>query len=193
MAEVINCIKECKEPTPMMQQYIDVKQSYPDTVLMYRLGDFFEMFFEDAVTVSRELELTLTARDCGSGMRAAMCGVPFHKADLYVGKLVELGHKVAICEQTEDPAKAQGLVKREIGRIVTPGTVTDGSLLNDSRNNYLAALCPSEDGFAAGFADISTGQVFATRLLGKDAMVLLKNELGVYTPKEILLPAEWTA
>ena len=191
MAEVIRCMKDCKEPTPMMQQYIDVKANYPDTVLLYRLGDFFEMFFEDAVTVSRELELTLTARDCGNGMRAAMCGVPFHKADLYVGKLVERGHKVAICEQTEDPSKAQGLVKRDIVRVVTPGTVTDGSLLNDRRNNYLAALCRDGDGWAVGFADISTGQVFVTKIQGKDAAALLRNELGVYTPKEVLVPEGW--
>ncbi|MBO7169545.1 MAG: DNA mismatch repair protein MutS, partial [Clostridia bacterium] len=100
--------------TPMMQQYLDVKAEYQGYILMYRLGDFFECFFEDAVVVSREVELTLTARDCGEGRRAAMCGVPFHKADLYIGKLVEKGYKVAVCEQTEDPAAAQGLVRREV-------------------------------------------------------------------------------
>ena len=187
MANEIRRMCDCENPTPMMQQYMDVKANYPDTVLMYRLGDFFEMFFEDAVTVSSELELTLTGRECGEGRRAAMCGVPFHKADLYVGKLVERGHKVAICEQTEDPAAAQGLVRREIVRVVTPGTVTDGALLNDRKNNYIAALRPVDGGIAMAFADISTGQVYATVAMGEDSPAALANELGVYQPKEVLL------
>ena len=132
---VIERIDELIAPSPMMAQYVAVKKEYADFVLLYRLGDFYEMFFEDAVTVSRELELTLTGRDCGDGKRAAMCGVPFHKVDLYIGRLVECGFKVAVCEQTEDPATAKGLVTREVVRVVTPGTVTDSALLSDSCNN----------------------------------------------------------
>ena len=140
MADVIERRKELKTVTPMMKQYLEVKEEYDEYILMYRLGDFYECFFDDALIASRELELTLTARDCGDGKRAAMCGVPFHKADVYIGKLVEKGYKVAICEQTEDPKLAVGLVKREVTRVVTPGTVTDGSLLSEGKNNFLASL-----------------------------------------------------
>ena len=140
MSEVLSSRAELTTVTPMMQQYLEVKNQYDDYILMYRLGDFFECFFEDAVTVSRTLELTLTARDCGGGKRAAMCGVPFHKADVYIGRLVEQGFKVAVCEQVENPAEAEGIVRREVVRVVTPGTVTDDSCLTDRRNNYLAAL-----------------------------------------------------
>lgn len=177
---------DLQNPTPMMAQYLEIKRQYPDFILLYRLGDFFEMFFEDAVTVSRELELTLTGRDCGDGNRAAMCGVPFHKSDLYIGKLVELGHKVAVCEQTEDPANAKGLVRREIVRVVTPGTITDGSLLQEQRNNYLAAVCRASHGDGIAFADISTGQVSATYLTGADREARLLDELGTYAPRELL-------
>lgn len=186
MSIVLERRSDLTDPTPMMQQYLDVKEQYADYILMYRLGDFFECFFEDAVTVSRELELTLTGRDCGEGRRAAMCGVPFHKADLYIGKLIERGHKVAVCEQTEDPAQAEGLVKREVIRVVTPGTVTDGTLLNDSRNNYLGALCYAATGVGLAFADISTGQVLTTFIGGDNVNVRLKNELGTYLPREVL-------
>ncbi len=177
---------ELQNPSPMMAQYLEIKKKYPDFILLYRLGDFFEMFFEDAVTVSRELELTLTGRDCGDGYRAAMCGVPFHKSDLYIGKLVEIGHKVAVCEQTEDPASAKGLVRREIVRVVTPGTITDGSLLQENRNNYLAAVCRASHGDGIAFADVSTGQVSATYLTGADRESRLLDELGTYAPRELL-------
>ena len=125
MAEVLNSRSELKTATPMMKQYLEIKEQYEGYILMYRLGDFYECFFEDAVLASRELELTLTSRDCGDGKRAAMCGVPFHKSDLYVGKLVEKGIKVAICEQVSDPKLSEGLVKRDVIRVVTPGTITD--------------------------------------------------------------------
>ena len=115
--------------TPMMEQYMEVKNQYKDYLLFYRLGDFYEMFFDDAITASRELELTLTGRDCGEEERAPMCGVPFHAADVYIGKLIEKGYKVAVCEQMEDPALAKGLVKREVIRVVTPGTVIESALL----------------------------------------------------------------
>ncbi len=187
MSEVIKSRKDLETVTPMMQQYLDVKAGYEDYILMYRLGDFFECFYEDAVTASRVLELTLTGRDCGNGKRAAMCGVPFHKADLYIGKLVERGYKVAVCEQTEDPSAAQGLVRREVVRVVTPGTVTDGSLLADKKNNYLAALAFGKEGVGVAFADVSTGQVFVTRLYGEDVEGRLLNELSAYAPREVLL------
>ena len=189
MAEVIVLEKrsELTNATPMMKQYLEVKAQYEDYILMYRLGDFYECFFEDAIIASRELELTLTGRDCGEGRRAAMCGVPFHKADVYVGRLVERGIKVAICEQVSDPKESQGLVRREVTRVVTPGTVTDASLLNEGKNNFLMAICLS--GVAAGIAvaDISTGEVSATYLAGKDFKSLLRNEIGAYQPSEIIV------
>ena len=187
MAELVTDVSTLATVTPMMQQYLDIKSQYPDHILMYRLGDFFEMFFSDAITASRELELTLTGRDCGNDRRAAMCGVPFHKADVYIGRLVEKGYKVAVCEQTEDPAQAKGLVRREIVRVVTPGTITDGSLLHDAQNNYLAALYYANHGIGLGFADISTGQISVTVLSGENLLPRLENELGIYAPREIIL------
>ena len=173
--------------TPMMKQYLDVKAEYEDHILMYRLGDFYECFFEDAVTASRELELTLTSRDCGDGKRAAMCGVPFHKSDVYVGRLVERGIKVAICEQVSDPKESQGLVKREVTRVVTPGTVTDADLLTDSKNNFLMSICIGNGGAGVAAADISTGEISCTFLSGKDYKSLIRNEIGAYQPSEIIL------
>ncbi len=173
--------------TPMMKQYLEVKAEYEDHILMYRLGDFYECFFEDAVIASRELELTLTSRDCGEGKRAAMCGVPFHKADVYVGRLVERGIKVAICEQVSDPKESVGLVKREVTRVVTPGTVTDGALLPDGKNNFLMAIYYSQGVAAVAAADVSTGEISATFLSGKDVLSLIRNEIGAYQPSEIIL------
>ena len=188
--QVIERIDELTAPSPMMAQYIAVKREYADFVLLYRLGDFYEMFFEDAVTVSRALELTLTGRDCGGGLRAAMCGVPFHKSDLYIGRLVECGFKVAVCEQTEDPATAKGLVSREVVRVVTPGTVTDTAILSDSTNNYLGAISLGLSGtFGVAFADISTGEVSVTELSGARARAALETELGAFRPSEVLLSA----
>ena len=194
MAEVVTDVSCLSVVTPMMQQYLDIKAQYQDYILMYRLGDFFEMFFSDAVVASRELELTLTGRDCGDDKRAAMCGVPFHKADLYIGKLVEKGYRVAVCEQTEDPAQAKGLVRREIVRVVTPGTITDGSLLRDAQNNYLAAIFYADHGsIGLGFADISTGQISVTVLEGEDLLSRLENELGIYAPREVILNIDKSA
>ncbi len=187
MAEILNNRSELKTVTPMMKQYLEVKSEYEGYILMYRLGDFYECFFEDALVASRELELTLTARDCGDGKRAAMCGVPFHKADQYVGKLVERGFKVAICEQVEDPKAAQGLVKREVIRVVTPGTITDNSLLNDEKNNFLCALYDADGSYAVAFADVSTGEISLTYITGDDAKARLFNELSSYQPSEIIL------
>ena len=189
MAEVIIIDKrsDLTTVTPMMKQYLDVKAEYEDFILMYRLGDFYECFFEDAVIASRELELTLTARDCGDGKRAAMCGVPFHKADVYVGRLVERGIKVAICEQVGDPKESAGLVKREVTRVVTPGTVTDSSLLSEGKNNFLMSICLTDSAAGIAVADISTGEVSATYLSGRDFLTLLRNEIGAYAPAEIIL------
>ena len=187
MPELVTDASTLPSVTPMMQQYLDIKAQYEGHILMYRLGDFFEMFFSDAIEASRALELTLTGRDCGNGQRAAMCGVPFHKADVYIGRLVEKGYKVAVCEQTEDPATAKGLVRREIVRVITPGTVTDGSLLAETKNNYLAAIFYGKSGVGLGFADISTGQVSVTVLDGTDLLSRLENELGLFSPREVIL------
>ena len=175
--------------TPMMLQYFEVKNNYKDYILMYRLGDFYEMFFEDAYTASRELELTLTGRNCGLDERAPMCGVPFHKADVYIGRLVEKGYKVAVCEQMEDPSLAKDLVKREVIKIVTPGTVTESSMLSDQKNNFLCTVYLCDDVYAVGFADISTGCVFSTECVGDEKVKRLMNELASYSPSEILINA----
>ena len=187
MSEVLSSRGDLTTVTPMMQQYLDVKAEYADYVLMYRLGDFFECFFEDALTASRVLELTLTARDSGGGKRAAMCGVPFHKADVYIGKLVERGYKVAVCEQVENPAEAEGIVRREVVRVVTPGTVTDNVCLSDRRHNYLAAIYFSGEGTGLAFADVSTGEVAVTRIPSEGSTDKLMVELSAYTPSEVLL------
>ncbi len=175
------------ELTPMMKQYFEIKKDHPDTILMFRLGDFYEMFFDDAKTASRELELVLTGRDCGQEERAPMCGVPFHSVDSYIARLVSRGYKVAICEQTEDPALAKGLVRREVIRVITPGTVIESTMLEDGKNNFLACVYASGEGFGVCFADISTGSVHTTDFEGKDAESKVINELGRYMPSEVLL------
>lgn len=152
------------ELSPMMKQYFETKKKYPDTILMFRLGDFYEMFFDDAVTASRELELVLTGRACGQEERAPMCGVPFHSADSYMARLVAKGYKVAICEQMEDPALAKGLVKREVVRVLTPGTVIENSMLNEGRNNFLASVYFTGESAGVCFIDVSTGSVNLTEL-----------------------------
>ena len=131
--------------TPMMQQYFKVKEQYKDAILFFRLGDFYEMFFDDAEIASKELELVLTGRDCGQPERAPMCGIPYHAADSYIAKLVSKGYKVAVCEQTEDPASAKGIVTRDVIRVHTPGTVIESSMLDEDKNNYLGCLYLRED------------------------------------------------
>ncbi len=173
--------------TPMMEQYFEIKNQYKDYLVFYRLGDFYEMFFDDAVLASRELELTLTGRDCGEAERAPMCGVPFHSAEGYIGRLIEKGYKVAICEQTEDPAQAKGLVKREVVRVVTPGTLIETNLLSENKNNYLGAVYLTEYECGLAFGDISTGQIHATSFFGDDLTSRLKNELGTYCPREVVV------
>ena len=175
------------EYTPMMKQYFETKEQYPDTILLFRLGDFYEMFFDDAKTVSKELELTLTGRDCGQEERAPMCGVPFHSADGYIARLVANGHKVAICEQTEDPALAKGLVKREVIRVITPGTVIESNMLDESKNNFLGVICSDETCAGLCFVDVSTGEVQLTEIDGENSQSKIISEFGRYSPKEILV------
>ena len=184
---VIEKRSELTTVTPMMKQYLEIKSEYEGYILFYRLGDFYECFFEDAVVASKMLDLVLTGRECGDGKRAAMCGVPFHKADVFIGKLVEQGYKVGICEQVEDPKQAVGLVKREVIRVVTPGTVTDAELLREGQNNFLASIYSGKDCAGVCFADISTGDVFTTYIDGNDTLQRLKNELSAYNPAEAII------
>ena len=184
--ESLEAVKE-KGFTPMMQQYLDVKNENQDCILMYRLGDFYEMFFDDAKTVSRELDLTLTGRDCGQAERAPMCGVPYHSAEGYIARLVAKGYKVAICEQMEDPAQAKGLVRREIIRKITPGTVLESSMLEEGKNNFIGAVYLDTRGAGVCFCDISTGEVLGTQLSGSDVRAEVMSELGRFSPRELLL------
>lgn len=174
--------------SPMMQQYLEIKESYKDCILFFRLGDFYEMFFDDAKLVSRELELTLTGKNCGLEERAPMCGVPFHAVDTYLARLVEKGYKVAICEQVEDPAAAKGIVKREVIKIVTPGTVTSQSMLRETENSYLASVYISKEGMAISYCDISTGELYTTESCSRLNLVEdVLNELVKIDPKEIII------
>ena len=182
--------RECEnmaELSPMMKQYFKIKEANKDSILFYRLGDFYEMFYDDAILASRELELTLTGRDCGQEERAPMCGVPFHSCEGYIARLVAKGYKVAICEQTEDPKAAKGLVRREIIRVITPGTVMEQSMLDESRNNYICCMFALEKHIGLCFCDISTGELYATEISGKDYYNILINQLSSYSPREILL------
>jgi len=175
--------------TPMMLQYFEIKNQYKDHLLFYRLGDFYEMFFDDAILASRELELTLTGRDCGEKERAPMCGVPYHSAEGYIGKLISKGYKVAICEQTEDPSTAKGLVRREVIRVITPGTVIETGLLQENKNNYICAIYIGDCEFGLCYADISTAQMYATSVRCKENEMLseLSNALGTISPSEIII------
>ncbi len=178
------------ELSPMMRQYMEIKEANQDCIIFYRLGDFYEMFFDDAIKGSEELELTLTGRDCGLDERAPMCGVPFHSAEGYIARLVEKGYKVAICEQVEDPATAKGIVKRDIVRIVTPGTVIEGEMLDEGRNNYLASVYENSGKIGVCFADASTGEAHVTELSGEDMYTELQNEIMRFAPSEILIDAK---
>ena len=175
------------EYSPMMQQYFEVKKQYQDAILFYRLGDFYEMFFDDALIASRELDLTLTGRNCGQEERAPMCGVPFHSYESYMARLIAKGYKVAICEQMEDPATAKGLVKRDIIRVVTPGTVIESSMLQDDKNNYIGSVYLKGKKAGICFADISTGEAYATEVSGAKIANAIITELCRYHPSELLL------
>ena len=176
------------ELTPMMRQYLEMKEKNKDCLLFFRLGDFYEMFNEDAKLVSKELDLTLTTRDRSKDKedQTPMCGVPYHSAEAYIARLVAKGYKVAICEQTEDPATAKGLVDRDIVRIVTPGTVTESSMLDESRNNYMASLFGLDGAYGLCFCDLSTGAFYATGAQGPEAVARVAAELGRFAPAEVI-------
>lgn len=176
--------------TPMMQQYKEIKERYKDCILFFRLGDFYEMFFEDAEIASRELEIALTARDCGLDERAPMCGVPYHAAHSYLAKLISKGYKVAICEQMEDPALAKGLVKREVIRVVTPGTVIDPDMLEAKKNNYLMCIYCRQIYFGIAVVDITTGEFFTTQITWGSSMRKLLDEAARFRPSEIIANGE---
>ena len=175
------------EFSPMMQRYLETKEEYKDCILFYRLGDFYEMFFDDAITASRELELTLTGKDCGQEERAPMCGVPHHAAEIYVSRLINKGYKVAICEQLEDPKKAKGIVKRGVIRVVTPGTLVDSNMLEERKNNYIMAIYKSGIYFGISICDISTGEFYASEIKDNDNFSMLLDEIARYTPSELVV------
>ena len=172
--------------TPMMQQYLAQKEQWPDSILFFRLGDFYELFFEDALTAARELELTLTGRECGLPEKAPMCGVPHHAADNYINRLINRGYKVAICDQVEDPAQAKGIVRREVVRVITPGTITDASILDEKRNNYILAVYKLNLCYGLAACDLTTGSFTATALITGATAAKLQDEIARYAPSEIL-------
>lgn len=173
--------------TPMMQMYLDTKEKYKDCILFYRLGDFYEMFFDDAIVCSNELELTLTGKDCGLEERAPMAGIPHHAINTYIPKLVEKGYKVAICEQLEDPKQAKGIVKRDVVKIITPGTITELTMLDDKKNNYIASLVYDMKRCAIAFCDVSTGEFLVSTMIGMDVNQKIQNEIARIAPSEIVL------
>ncbi|MDD4834192.1 MAG: DNA mismatch repair protein MutS [Lutispora sp.] len=172
--------------TPMMQQYFEIKKQHTDKILFFRLGDFYEMFFDDAITASKVLEITLTGRDCGMEERAPMCGIPYHAADSYIGKLIENNYKVAICEQVEDPALAKGIVRREVVKVITPGTITSSLMLDDKINNYLMSIYISNSYISLSYIDLSTGEFFSTSIDEKKWNIAI-DEINRISPSEILL------
>ena len=175
------------EYSPMMQHYLDTKKQYSDCILFYRLGDFYEMFFDDAITVSRELEITLTGKDCGQEERAPMAGIPFHAAEAYISRLISKGYKVAICEQMEDPKEAKGIVKREVIRVVTPGTVIESNLLEEKKNNYIMSIYKTGIYYGIGVCDVSTGDFFATQICENNNFCKLLDEISRYSPSEVIV------
>jgi len=184
--------------TPMLRQYFRAKETCPDSILFFRMGDFYEMFFEDAGVASKILEIALTSRDGGRAGRVPMCGVPHHAAQGYIAKLIKAGKTVTICDQVEDPRQAKGLVKREIVRTITPGTVIDPALLDEKESNYLAALSIVNEGIGIAFVDLSTGEFLATELDSPVTVASLKEELTRMAPAECIYPAaaaehEWMA
>ena len=183
----VDAIKNITTFSPMMQHYLETKSKYLDCVLFYRLGDFYEMFFDDAINVSRELELTLTGKECGRENRAPMCGIPYHAGEIYASRLVQNGYKVAICEQLENPKNAKGIVKRDVIKIMTPGTITDGNLLDEKKNNYIMSVF--KDGIYYGIAafDISTGEAYATEIKSDNNFQKLINEISRFTPSELII------
>ena len=180
-------MSEKAEFSPMMQEYLKTKEEYKDCILFYRLGDFYEMFFDDAINVSKELELTLTGKLCGQEERAPMCGVPFHAADTYIARLIEKGYKVAICEQLEDPKQAKGIVKRGVIRVVTPGTVIESNLLDEKKNNYIMSIYKTGTYFGISVCDISTGDFRTTQITETNNFPKLLDEISRYNPAELIV------
>ncbi len=172
--------------SPMMRQYLEFKEKHKSHILFFRLGDFYEMFFDDAKTVSRELELTLTGRDCGLDERAPMCGVPYHSADTYIARLIAKGYKVAVCEQMESPSEAKGIVRREVVRLISKGTIIDADMLDEGRNNYLCSIFLEGSSAGVCFSDVSTGAVYLNELHGEDIVEQLVNELTRFSPSEVI-------
>ena len=181
---------EKEELSPLMQQYNKIKQQYKDAIVFFRVGDFYEMFFVDAKTASKELELTLTGKECGMKERAPMCGVPFHSYETYAARLIAKGYKVAVCEQTEDPSKTKKLVNRDVIRVITPGTVMEQSMLEEGSNNYICSVFTQKDKTGLAFCDVSTGELYATLVEDEDIETAVRNELLKYSPKEILIGGE---
>ena len=175
------------EYSPMMQKYLETKKEYQDCILFYRLGDFYEMFFDDAITASRELELTLTGKDCGQEERAPMCGVPHHAAEIYISRLIAKGYKVAICEQLEDPKKAKGIVKRGVIRVVTPGTLVDSNMLEERKNNYIMSIYKTGIYYGISICDISTGEFYSAEIKDNYNFPMLLDEIARYTPSELVV------
>ena len=175
------------EFSPMMQRYLETKEEYKDCILFYRLGDFYEMFFEDAITASRELELTLTGKDCGQEERAPMCGIPHHAAEIYVSRLINKGYKVAICEQLEDPKTTKGIVKRGVIRVVTPGTLVESNMLEKRKNNYIMSIYKTGIYFGISICDISTGEFYSAEIKDNNNFPILLDEIARYTPSELVI------
>ena len=175
------------EFSPLMQQYFSIKNQYKDAILFFRVGDFYEMFFDDAKLASQELEITLTGKECGQEERAPMCGIPFHAVDTYVAKLIEKGYKVAICEQLEDPRTTKGMVKRDVIRIVTPGTIIESNMLDDKKNNYIMSVYKKGIYFGIAICDISTGDFYSTRIAENNNFAVLLDELAKFGPAEIVV------
>ena len=175
------------ELSPMMKHYMEIKEEYNDCIVFYRLGDFYEMFFEDARLASRELEITLTGRDCGLEERAPMCGVPFHAAESYIARLIEKGYKVAICEQLEDPKEAKGIVKRDVIRVVTPGTVIEANMLDEKKNNYIMSIYKKGIYFGLSVCDVTTGTFLSTKIESDNNFSLLLDEISKYNPAEVIV------
>ena len=177
--------------TPMMQQYLTLKEKYSDCLLFFRLGDFYEMFFDDAVLGSKEMELTLTGRDCGMSERAPMCGVPYHSVNTYINKLINKGYKVAICEKLQDPALAQGLVERDVIRVITPGTVIEETMLDEKQNNYIAAVYARNSSYGLAYCDVSTGDFFVMKIETSNSATDVFNELDRICPRELIANPEF--
>ena len=176
------------ELSPMMQNYLSTKEQYKDSILFYRLGDFYEMFFDDAIVASRELEITLTSRACGLEEKAPMCGVPHHAVEIYMSRLIAKGYKVAICEQLEDPKTTKGIVKRDVIRVVTPGTVIETNMLEEKKNNYIMSIVKKGMYYGIGICDISTGDFYATRIkLSENNFEKLLDEYARYAPAELVV------